>query len=62
MKRRVASYGLAIKWIIQNDDIEWLDDPCGSISVSAALIADLFGRTEEEVVEDLLRERKKAEK
>lgn len=51
--RRVASYPAAIQWIVNEDDTEWLDDPNGSPSVTACLVADLFGRTTDEVTKDL---------
>jgi len=51
---RQASYREAIRWIVENDDIEWLDngDP---ESVTAVLVADLYRRSVEEVTADLRR-------
>lgn len=49
----MASYRQAIKWMARNDDTEWvLDEP---LSVTAALIADLFGKTDEQVRCDLIK-------
>lgn len=55
MTRHALGYQYAIAWIAQNDDTEWLlDDPdCTSPSVTACLVADLYGRTTEEVARDL---------
>lgn len=58
MKR--ASYREAIKWIVYNDDIEWLDDEDPIPSVSAALISDMFDVEHEKVVSDLKREIRKS--
>lgn len=53
----MASYKQAIKWLALNDDCEWLKDygkdDCVSISVSAALVADLFNKSDEQVEKDL---------
>lgn len=51
--RRTGSYATAVQWIADEDDNEWLDDPNGSPSVTASLVADLFGRTTDEVTKDL---------
>ena len=49
----MASYRQAIRWIVLNDDTAWLEDGNGSISVTAALVADLFRKTDYEVTADL---------
>ena len=59
MPRRTASYKNAVAWIVANDDTEWLNDQEPIISVSAALVADLFGRDEPEIIADLRREQKR---
>lgn len=53
--RRVAAYGTAIAWIVENDDTEWLDAEDGEVipSVTASLVADLFARSDDEVIADL---------
>lgn len=57
-----ASYRAAIEWIAENDDTEWIgetaeeDDP---VSVTACLVADLFGVTQERVADDIRRRLKK---
>ena len=53
--RRVGAYGTAIAWIVMNDDNEWLagEGEDLSLSVTASLVADVFARTEEEIVRDL---------
>lgn len=55
--RRIAAYGTAIAWIVENDDTEWLDAEDGEVipSVTASLVADLFARSDDEVIADLRR-------
>lgn len=51
-----ASYRDAIFWIANNDDTEFLNDKDPStMSVTAALVVDLFGATKERVRADLIR-------
>ena len=57
MKR--ASYKEAIYWIAANDDTDWIGDEFGSPSVTASLIADLFGVPAEKVTNDIKRQLKK---
>lgn len=54
-----ASYRRAIMWMVENDDTEWAEngDP---ISVSGSLVADLFGKDDEQVRADLRRALKKS--
>lgn len=58
MKR--GSYRFAIFWIAANDDTEWaLEEPgsaMGSPSVTATLVADIFGVDTDRVRKDVLRE------
>lgn len=50
----MASYKQAIKWMVDNDDTDWVEaDPQ---SVAAALVADLFGRTDLQVRLDIIKE------
>jgi hypothetical protein len=64
----MARYKDALFWIVANDDTDWLnyvDDPkdaCGTPSVTATMVADLFGKDTEQVTKDLLAERKRQEK
>lgn len=51
MKR--PSYREAIRWLVANDDTEWLTAEFGSPSVATVLVADMFGKTDEQVTEDL---------
>jgi hypothetical protein len=56
--RRCGSYARAIAWIADNDDTSWLravDDDEVIPSVTASLVADLFGRTDEDVARDIAR-------
>jgi hypothetical protein len=55
----MARYADAIFWITANDDTEFLDDPSGSLSVTACLVADLFQKDDKQVRSDLIRERTK---
>lgn len=54
-----ASYKAAIRWMADNDDTDWTrHDPGsgpGALSVTAALVADLFGKEDEAVRADLKR-------
>ncbi|MEY4641109.1 MAG: hypothetical protein RLZZ227_1103 [Pseudomonadota bacterium] len=55
----MANYKQAIQWMVDNDDTEWVDseDPC---SVTACLVADLFGKHDYQVRQDLFKALKKA--
>lgn len=59
----MARYTDAIKWIVTNDDTNWLDGEPGTAdgqeSVTAALIADLFEKTDIQVRADLIDETRK---
>lgn len=52
-KRRRPVYAEALNWVHLYDDTEWLDFERHLPSVTVSLIADLFGRTTEEVATDL---------
>jgi hypothetical protein len=49
----MARYKDAIQWIADNDDTEWITDPNGCESVTAALVADLFEKDAVQVRADL---------
>lgn len=49
----MIGYKAAVQWLIYNDDCHWLDDEYGSISVCAAMVCDVYGKTEEKVTSDL---------
>lgn len=53
MKRTAIAYREAIRWLVNNDDTEWTADENGCASVTASLVADIYGRTTEEVTADL---------
>lgn len=58
----MAAYKDAIFWVVANDDTEWLDDLIGGeyiMSVTACLVQDLFNKTREHVIADLIRERER---
>ncbi len=50
----MASYRQAIQWMVENDDTEWVSngDPQ---SVTAALVADLFSKSDEQVRRDIFK-------
>jgi hypothetical protein len=58
-RARPLSYTAALRWMILNDDTEWLNDDDPAISVTAALVADIYDRTNDEVIRDLLKESRK---
>lgn len=51
----MARYREAIDWIAWNDDTEWLHDEQGCFSVTLALVADVFGKTTEELRQTCVR-------
>ena len=55
-------YREAIEWIAHNDDCTWLDDEYPALSVPLALVADLWGKSEDEATRDLRRKIAKLEK
>jgi hypothetical protein len=58
------SYRRALQWIVDNDDTDWLDGDQNDdtpLSVSASLVADLFGHSDEKVERDLRKMLKKAQ-
>lgn len=62
MARRVAMpYKDALRWLLDNDDTEFLVNDCDVdrevLSVSASLVADIYGRSDEEIRADLLKMR-----
>jgi hypothetical protein len=59
MKR--ASYKTAVEWMAYNDDTTWLDEDEPIISVSAALVRDIFEVDDAKLFKDLRRIRKHAE-
>ena len=54
-----ACYKNAIGWIVLEDDNCWLSEEGASPSVTACLVADIFGKSIEQVTRDLRREHKK---
>lgn len=51
----MMGYKAALEWLIYNDDCHWLDDENGSISVSAAMVVDIYRKSDEKVTTDLRR-------
>ena len=52
---RRPGYREAIQWIAANDDCYWLADERPIISVTAAMVGDLFDVTDEKLFADLRR-------
>lgn len=51
----MATYKEAIRWIVQNDDLTFLYDRSGGLSTSGCLVADIFKKTDEQVLKDIER-------
>lgn len=51
----MASYKQAIAWMVENDDCNWVERDGDPQSVTAALVADLFAKEDEQVRKDLRR-------
>ena len=63
----MARYKEAIEWIAYNDDTEFLNDPYTRhdethVSVSVALVADIFGKTRAQARADLVKQLKRMER
>lgn len=54
-RRAALGYRAALRWMLDNDDTEWLKDTDPAISVTAAIVADIYDRTNDEVIVDLRR-------
>lgn len=50
---RPIGYRAAIRWLALNDDCQWCIDDEEAGSVSAALVADIYGVDDEKVRRDL---------
>jgi hypothetical protein len=50
-----VSYKKAIEWIVENDDTEWAKDPKGYMSVTAVMVADIYGKEDHKVRRDIVR-------
>lgn len=53
MRLSRPSYRRALCWLACNDDCDWVNEDDPAISVSAALVADMFGKSDEVVISDL---------
>lgn len=54
-----ASYNRAIEWMVSNDDTHWVKNDYPS--VTATLVADMFGKTDEQVRHDLRKALRKSD-
>lgn len=50
-------YKIAIRWIVLEDDTDWLDDKNGQPSATVHLVASVWGTSVKEVVSDVRKER-----
>jgi hypothetical protein len=62
MAYAAMGYRATLDWLIINDDIMWLDDGPECASVTAMLVADIFGKPIDVIVADLRGRRKKRSK
>lgn len=53
------SFKAAIAWLDENDDTDWVVDDPQTPSVTACLVADMFGKTDSEVLAALFAARTK---
>lgn len=58
----MARYADAIEWIAYNDDTEWILDEEPSLSVTACLVSDLWGKDKAQFIADLRRALAKRDK
>lgn len=52
----MARYKEAIEWMAYNDDTDFMDDEDSSMSVTASMVADLWGKTHDQLRKDLRKE------
>lgn len=55
----MATYKQAIAWMVANDDTEWAtatDEDQRTISITGALVADLFDKSDEQIRADIMLE------
>ena len=50
---RRPGYREAVEWIALNDDTEWLDADIPIISVTAAMVRDLYGVKDDRLFRDI---------
>jgi hypothetical protein len=53
VRHTALPYKDALKWLIDNDDCHWLDEDGSASSVTASLVADIYGYTDQVVRADL---------
>ncbi len=51
----MARYQDAIEWIAYNDDTQWIGDDKPSLSVTAALVGDLWAKDAAQLIADIRR-------
>jgi hypothetical protein len=59
---RAIPYKQALQWMLDNDDTEFLDNEDGCLSVTGSLVADIYGKLDGAVWEDLYKLRTKNRK
>lgn len=50
-------YRDALDWMLDNDDVSFIEEEDPAISVTGAIVADIYDRTIEEVIADLRKRR-----
>ena len=62
----MARYQDAISWIVENDDTDFLKEETGTgsgrLSLTACMVADLFGKSDKQVRTDLIEAERKYRK
>jgi hypothetical protein len=59
---RAPGYRWALKWLVDNDDCYYLDEPDTGLSVTASLVADLYSVDDARVRADLIKLRNKEQR
>lgn len=61
-KMKKMGYYETLGWLLFNDDTEFLNDKEPIVSVAVCLVADIFGKDQNQIVKDLLALREKRKK
>jgi hypothetical protein len=48
----MLGYKAALDWLVANDDNDWVESR-GYLSVTASLVADIYGKSDDKVRQDL---------
>lgn len=50
---RAIPYQRAIQWIVEYDDTDWVNDNDETCVITASLVADIYGKSDDQVRLDL---------